>query len=136
MTDIADIDREWKLTGTWRDAITELERGNAAPVASLVRAGDMPADVRAEFAAALDAAKITPPVNADKSKLSTTQRRELRSHWQAMKRILDVALELSQEDTTKEPWQNRKLLAEIRANITRMLEREYGVSNETIRKNK
>lgn len=134
MTDIAEVDREWRALLAWRDAVAELRAGNAALVAALVRDSAVPVAVRAELADALEAVKLASPRNANKRKLDATERRELSAKWDSAQRSLDSMQNTLQADGRLEPCEVREILKNARAGIIADLAHMYGVSTDTVRK--
>lgn len=130
MTDISATGRVL----AWGDAITEYEVGNTGPLVNLIRSEPVPEVIAAELADAIERGPRRPR-NADKRRLTVSQRRELAWQWREIQRVLDQLRSAAQENEQGlEPSEVLKIASRWREQLLCELRDKYGVSDATIRK--
>lgn len=112
----------------WRDALADFSRGNAEPLAALLRTDPVPDYLRGELADAIAAAPLKRGRNADKAMTTAAQERFIAKALHNFERIV-VGIPLDE-------MRNRKIVAKLRKQLHADVAGITGLKPDSIRKRK
>lgn len=132
MTDLFELSAAWQTSELWLDAIHEYRGGNPRPLADLLRAGPCPADLCATLADAVSA-PVRRARNADKRRLTITQRREMVRQWKDAQRFLARLRGIAQNNELGlEPSEVLQRVSELREQLLHDVSERFGVGASTV----